>query len=332
MGYLFYYNRLSGTEKRVYQQIYDGLCSYSDKIRTNKISEGKIFDIYNDVLNDHPELSVADPLEIPTMSSLFEFCLVPGYFFPQETIYEYHMKFLEECAFIANRITYPGASDIEKEIAIHDFLCRNIRYGYCDANSERMREKLSQSAFSTLFERTGVCRGISRLFKCLADLVGLNSFIIEGDICEDGEWSPHAWNAVQIEGRYVFVDITSDICAYDSVKLINYLRFNFSSQDAMEYKWDTAKYPICNAAVAGFYDYKKLIVNDEAQLIRVLKNGVINRNSVFHFQVKKGSILSLKSENEIMDMVVNHLCMLKEQDVSVKYIFDPVSGRCVVGV
>lgn len=331
MGFLYYYSQRNTFDKEIYQQIYLGLCSYAPKIRINKTSKEKAFEIYQDVLNDHPELSVIDPSEVNAEYSITEFWILPGYWFPEHQVYNNHMLFLDECTFIANRITNSQANELQKEIAIHDFMVRNIRYGLCDKEI-KISEKLSQSVFSTLFERKGVCKGISMLFKCLADLVGLNVMVIEGEVF-DTQWAPHAWNLINIDGKFFHVDLTQDIVTYQNEGICIYNGLNMLDAEMFSrYRWNKAKYPKCIGSPLGFYEYEKLIVHDEVDLCRELKKQINQRKSVLYFRVMTGSILSCKTQDEIAEMVVNSIADVMNKNVSIRYIFDKESGKCVVEV
>lgn len=331
MGFLYYYSQRNAVDKEIYQQIYLGLCSYAPKIRINKSSKEKAFAIYQDVLNDHPELSVIDPSEVNIEYSLTEFWIIPGYWFPEHQVYNNHMQFLDECTFIANRITNSQANELQKEIAIYDFMVKNIRYGLCDAD-HNVSEKLSQSAFSTLFERKGVCKGISMLFKCLADLVGLKVAVIEGEVY-DAQWLLHAWNLINIDGKFFHVDVTQDIVTYQNEGVCSYNGLNMLDVEiSTNYRWNKTKYPKCIGSPLGFYEYEKLIVHDEEDLRRELKKQINQRKTVLYFRVMGGSVLSCKTQDELAELVVNNIADTMNKNVSIRYIFDKETGKCVVEV
>lgn len=331
MGFLYYYSQRNTSDKEIYQQIYLGLCSYAPKIKINKTSKEKAFEIYHDVLNDHPELSVVDSLEVNIEYSFTEFWIIPGYWFPEHQVYNNHMQFLDECTFIANRITNLQDNDFQKELAIYDFMVKNIRYGLCDAD-HNVREKLSQSAFSTLFERKGYCKGICMLFKCLADLVGLNVMVIEGDVY-DTQWVSHAWNIINIEGKFFHVDITQDIFMYQNDGVCSYNGLNMLDEEILtKYRWNKSKYPKCIGSSFGFYEYEKLVVHDEEDLYIELKKQINQRKSVVYFRVMRGSVLSCKTQDELAQLVVDAVADVLNKNISIRYIYDKESGKCVVEV
>ncbi|MDE7340637.1 MAG: hypothetical protein K2N80_08760 [Lachnospiraceae bacterium] len=331
MSFVYNFSQMNAKDKEIYQQIYEGLCAYSPRIKINRTSREQACELYAAVLNDHPELSIVDNSALNFEYNAVEFYLLPGYWFCQQDIYNNHMQFLEECEFIVNKIVSPSMPEIEREIAIHDFLCRNIEYGYYDTDNN-MGGKLSQSAFCTLFERKGVCKGISMLFKCLMDLADIKTIVIEGEINDSG-WEPHAWNIVLMNNHFSHVDITKDICIYRENDIMAYHGFNFSDGEANgKYRWNHSQYPVCDSNVNGYYEWKHLIINDEIQMENMIDKSISKGSRIIQFKIQKGSYLSCFSKENIAQKIVDYISQKTQKDILIKYIFDENSGKVVVEV
>lgn len=112
-------------------------------------------------------------------------------------------------------------NDYEKELLIHDELCKNIVYadeGEC-----------SHSMIGPLIFGKGVCDGIARTAHELFHLVGVRSHVV-GGTARDGKTGtigPHVWNLVLIDGKWYNLDITFDNTI--SSDEIRYDYFNLSS-------------------------------------------------------------------------------------------------------
>ena len=93
--------------------------------------------------------------------------------------------------------------------AIHDWVALNIAY---DAVGYQMKSYGDQSAESVFAERKGVCAGYARLTKALGQAAGLNVVVVGGLSKGYGELggSPHAWNAVALDGHWYLLDVTWD--------------------------------------------------------------------------------------------------------------------------
>lgn len=327
----YYFSQLSGDEQIIYNQIYRGLCSYAARIAINKVPQKKACKLYEAVLEDHPELSVVDCTQINWEVSVTGMQLLPGYWFPESQIYQNHMLFLEECEFIVNNLVDVNMDDLTKAIVIHDFICRNIKYGYC--NAAGMAEKLSQSAFSTLFERIGVCKGISTLYKCLLDLAGVETIVVTGENCGTGNWESHAWNMVRINGEYSHVDVTMDVTGFASTGHLSHFGMNFTDSDAScNYRWDTQRLPTCRTSMEGYFECHRKTVSNAYELQNYVKKMVSTGAKTFSFKVVRGSELACKDERELCNDILEYLVQFTRKSVQVKYIYNEQFKRMMIEV
>ena len=117
-------------------------------------------------------------------------------------------------------------TDLEKEIAINQYLCDHIVYDE-DAlvNAEENNflyvddEFLdSFTAYGALVNGKCVCAGYAAAFKLLAEEAGLNAVVVTG-ILEGG--LSHAWNKVMIDGEWQILDVTNNDNEYLFNALLN---------------------------------------------------------------------------------------------------------------
>lgn len=85
-------------------------------------------------------------------------------------------------------------SDYDKVMAISEWICDNIIYD----------DTLENHSLQSALDGLTVCDGYAQLFQVMADYVGLESYIILGE----GNGGSHAWNVVNLGGRYYMVDVT----------------------------------------------------------------------------------------------------------------------------
>ena len=93
------------------------------------------------------------------------------------------------------------ASDYETVRAIYGWICENVVYDYEHLEAEDYY--LHGSAYAAAVNGTAVCAGIADLFYILANEAGLDARIITN--------SNHAWNFVQVDGKYYYADATWDL-------------------------------------------------------------------------------------------------------------------------
>ena len=132
---------------------------------------------------------------------------------------------------LATRIANDFSNDTEKVRAIFKWLTLNIRYDLekyyqpqasiqfnYSTEEEKQRklqqitDKLVNKAFLT---KMGVCEEYAQSFKKVADLLHIEALVIDGyvrnaagEIGKVPSNSNHAWNAVRLDGKWIFLDAT----------------------------------------------------------------------------------------------------------------------------
>lgn len=140
-------------------------------------------------------------------------------------------KSFTEAEDLANLINTDFDSDEKKARAIYSWITMNVKYDikayYSKKRTKRikynskaekamkLRKQRVRIENKTLQENKAVAEGYTTLYKRLCDLTGLYSYIIKGtaklrtfDIGKQPRIENHAWNAVQIEKKWYFVDAT----------------------------------------------------------------------------------------------------------------------------
>jgi len=123
-------------------------------------------------------------------------------------------------------IIKPGMTDLEKELAINDYICDSSEYDYAalesgkkyNYNSVDPEFNDSFTSYGILLKKVGVCAGYAAAFKLLADEAGLESIVVTGFLSGD---LPHAWNRVLIDGQWMTLDVTSNDHEYVRNSLFN---------------------------------------------------------------------------------------------------------------
>jgi hypothetical protein len=96
---------------------------------------------------------------------------------------------------------------------IHDWICASIAY---DAAMLKQGVVTNQDIQTVLASRKAVCSGYSRVFQTMADFAGIPCVTVSGYVKNQrgarglSQDNSHAWNLVQIYGRWYIVDTTFD--------------------------------------------------------------------------------------------------------------------------
>ncbi|WP_313130948.1 transglutaminase domain-containing protein [Anaerocolumna sp.] len=90
-------------------------------------------------------------------------------------------------------------SDYEKAAWAYDWICTNIKY---DESLKIL------DAYGTFINKKGVCNGYGKLFDVFAEELGLNSRYVTGAASGGNAWYFHAWNLVELDGKWYHLDTT----------------------------------------------------------------------------------------------------------------------------
>lgn len=162
-------------------------------------------------------------------------------------------------AFIARWISlniHEGMSAEEKVRAIHDFIVNEYRYSYGDSQSYSQGVAGRYSVYSSaslVFGQGGVCQAHASLFYRMTRAAGVPVRYICGNTTVEGASGLHAWNMVQLDGKWYHLDATWDRQAYSNAPeepmLVRdyYLKGDRSMSESRT--WDRQFYP------AAYEDY-----------------------------------------------------------------------------
>ena len=112
---------------------------------------------------------------------------------------------------IVTSIIKEDMSDIEKEIAIHDYIVSHAEYDAAGYESGQAAPE-SHSAYGILINGVGVCDGYAKAIYELLNRVGIECKFVTGNVV-NGEG--HAWNIVKLDdGEWYNLDVTWDDPTY----------------------------------------------------------------------------------------------------------------------
>lgn len=101
--------------------------------------------------------------------------------------------------------TFSG-SNYNKIKAAHDYICNQTDYCY-ETYADRDN---NYAAYDALFGGKAVCQGYALAFQKFMDTMGIPCYIAKGTISSTSGTQSHAWNIVQLEGEWYYVDCTWD--------------------------------------------------------------------------------------------------------------------------
>ena len=189
--YRFHYEMLDNEdEKSAYRQILEGLMNFKADISVNNCSMETALRIFPLIKYDIPELFYVKNCRMAGIGQLKRCTVLPEYRFSSQVCSQ---------TFTAMEEKYRGffqhfrcAPELTKELAIHRLILS--RSHYRDAGCA-----YSHEAPGVLLYDTGVCEGISKAFKYLADRLGLKSLVVQGRTFNASDSKAnHAWNMIKL--------------------------------------------------------------------------------------------------------------------------------------
>ena len=106
-------------------------------------------------------------------------------------------------------------SDYEKALFVHDYLVEHTTYDL--QGSRRDGYQLCHTAYGALVGHSAVCMGYAAAYQYLLRELGVHCMYASGTVKESARSSlslqsdgGHAWNCVELDGEYYWVDVTWD--------------------------------------------------------------------------------------------------------------------------
>ncbi|MBQ3105749.1 MAG: hypothetical protein IJC59_07830, partial [Lachnospiraceae bacterium] len=173
------------------------------------IAESDISAVLSGVINDNADLYfVESGFNYSTASDGTVAALIPGYKAGfDDTAFQREVE-------NALGVIRDGMSDLDKAIALHDYLVLNCEY---DPNTYTTGPAAnSYTAYGILVDKVAVCQGYALAYMYLCRQIGIECYMVTSDSMN------HAWNLICLNGNYYQVDVTWDDPVADRFGLVGH--------------------------------------------------------------------------------------------------------------
>lgn len=192
------YEMLDQDEKLIYNQIVDGVKNWKKNITVSTNDSDKLERAYQAVSSEHAEIFWVEGYgftiyEVGGLQA--DYVFEPKYAYTEKEVQQKQEKidaYVAECL----EGLASEASDYEKVKYIYEYIIKNTEYNLTAGES--------QNICSVFIQRSSVCMGYARAMQYLLQSIGISCTVVSGTA--DGE--AHAWNLVQMDGDYYYVDAT----------------------------------------------------------------------------------------------------------------------------
>lgn len=205
VGEKFYYQQLANEEKLVYREILQGISENEEEIRLDAKDAERVNQIYQNVLDDEPEIFWCDGKATSTAYSAVPgqdayVVIRPNYIYEGEEK-ERRIQEIEKAAETCISGIDENAGEYDKIKYIYSYLIDSVDYDL-DAPD-------NQNIYSALIGKRSVCAGYARSCQYLLGKMGIYCIYVTGTTTDpNGGVSDHAWNIVRCNGSYYYMDAT----------------------------------------------------------------------------------------------------------------------------
>lgn len=204
-----------------------------------------------------------------------------------------------------------GECSLSQVRFLHNWLVRNSRY-------LAREDALDANPAQALLRNEAVCEGFSKAFVLLARAAGLDAMLVAGESGLPGAGKKagdsfeneagHSWNVVLVDGEYVHLDITWDLCLSQAGSVIRYDYFCLPeaaiSRDHLNFQA-----PQAERENLTFFRQHGLLFENEDSLKQYLHSLSAGKPAYFQVSESFGRKLRKKyqNENEFLDSCLEQM-------------------------
>lgn len=283
----YYYAQLNKQEQAIYKAFYNGLMAHEDVIPIpikGQLSKDIFNKIFRAMTRDNPLIYYVNQSACNwATDALGHTAICPQYFYSKETVRKYNRNIEKSVNNLAGQLRLTEGTDYEKELRIHDWFCKNVKYDYKGTDmDDPARVVLSHNIVGVFAKQKAQCEGIAKAMKVLLNAVDIKCIVATGDACVNGNMEHHAWNVVDIDGSPYQVDVTWDIGASNGRVAYDY--FNVTDEMIGKIHKQEDKLPDCISVKDNYFERNKLVFKSKGQLITYITREIEQGQTEFYFR------------------------------------------------
>lgn len=319
-GYKYYRGRLSSSEKKAYDAIYNGLRRCDSAFSIPFVSAKTCSRIFDAIRLDTPACFHVNGFSME--ASMLNCKMVPCYTMPS---IQYEMQCQQIEPAMKTLLASIGSSDAWITMKkLHTYILARLKY--------QDNGVVAHSIIGPLFLSQGVCEGIAKLVKYTCDHLGLQSVILVGTANDGrlGQQDNHAWNAVQIDGEWYCFDFTFDLTLNETNPccIERYDYFALSSDEmAVDHQSTEMVFAPC-AHRRDFFTQSRSVVGSTFDLQNLIGNRVSYSKRDIAFKV--GSSWNSFVPEKELNQVVSLKTFLTAGIAGYKYSYNSRQRVCYV--
>lgn len=196
----YYFQQLNEEEQMIYIRMLKGVQKREETIYLTLDGNQNVERVYHAMRKDHPELfwiHHKEQVSIITYSNSNKCEFMPNYLYTDAEVLEVQ-QVLEGVWQEVDTLIPEGADTYEKIKTVYTYLIDTMDY----VSSEH-----DQNIAGAFWKKQAVCAGYAGAMQYLLNRMDIFCICVEGDMKDSPEG--HAWNIVEIDGNYYYVDATN---------------------------------------------------------------------------------------------------------------------------
>ena len=274
-----YYEQQCSREKReVYAALLRGVEAVASAIRVPLLPTEDLSEVYTRLRLDHPEIFYLTGFHLRYMPGAENGEFIPEYLFDKTKILSHREAIKKRVERLTRELK--GKTEAEKILFLHRFITDNVHY-------DKLKKPYSHEVIGPLTQGVGVCEGIAKAVKLLADALSIEC-IVALSAPEEGKCYGHAWNVVKRGGKWYHMDATFDL----TLSRCGETRWDYCLLSDTQIYRDHAQpmYPVPPCADGGSFYYReqKLSFTKEEDLAKRIVQAIKKKKPRFIFHWRGG--------------------------------------------
>lgn len=273
------YETLSAEEKKIYDQMLDAVMNHEEEVTLSTSDGRRLEDIFNCVKADHGGLFWVESFRYTQYqrnghTEVMSFA--PNYIMTKSERADMQKKIDRRAKNYFKGMTN-STDDYEKVKTIYRRLIQKVDYN--------MDSKNNQNIISVFIGKETVCQGYASAMQYLLEKLDIPCVIVTG-MAKGG---PHAWNLVQIDGEWYYIDATWGNSKYhddeeNDVKYVEYDYLNITTKEMLQDHSPQVKFalPECTALENNYF------VKEDKYFTSLDETSIAKLGSIFRRAYKKG--------------------------------------------
>ncbi len=143
---------------------------------------------------------------------------------------------------VLKRIIEPGMNQVAKEQAINEYIVSHVKYD---------TSLTLGTAYDALYKHHAVCNGYAWLAYDMLTAAGIQNRVVVGTAHYGSQSGEHAWNEVDVNGKWFMLDTTWDTSLPDHYRFFNLT----SAQLSKTHTWNHAGLPIADTNFVSMLEH-----------------------------------------------------------------------------